>query len=217
MEEVLVFTAGEGVRKVPYNLKERPKGNCKDGLNDIKKLMEYIIKETIATNERVTNYYKGLRGNLTDDYKSLQNSVMPIREDIKDCTENIKLKRNESNKSESRPVPEVVSSSPKPDQSEGNKTEDVVVCRDAEGNSREQETDGNTLEELEDTGNGINAHDKDTHKDLNTDHDLQGKHSSLNEGVNMEVEETGSVSNVVNQGTMLQEKENMIQELKAKL
>jgi bacterioferritin (cytochrome b1) len=33
----------------------------------------------------------------------------------------------------------------------------------------------------------------------------------------MDVEETVSVSNAVNQGTMLQEKENMIEELKAKL
>jgi hypothetical protein len=39
---------------------------------------------------------------------------------------------------------------------------------------------------------------------------LQGKHSSLNEAVNTDVEETGSVSNAVNQGTMLQEKQNMI-------
>jgi hypothetical protein len=33
----------------------------------------------------------------------------------------------------------------------------------------------------------------------------------------MDVEETGSVLNVVNPGTVLQEKENMIEELKAKL
>jgi hypothetical protein len=39
-----------------------------------------------------------------------------------------------------------VLSSPKPDQSEQNKIEDVVVCRDADGNSRERETDGKTLE-----------------------------------------------------------------------
>jgi hypothetical protein len=37
-EEVLVFTAGERVRNVPYHLKKRPKGNFKDDLNDIKKL-----------------------------------------------------------------------------------------------------------------------------------------------------------------------------------
>jgi hypothetical protein len=206
-EEVLVFTARERVRKVPCHLKERPKGNFKDDLNNIKKLLKYIIKETIATNEIVT-----------DDYKSLQNSVMSMREDIKDCIESIKLKRNESDSnSESGPVPEVVSSSPKPDQSDGNKTEDVVVCRDAEGNSRERETDGNVLQESEDTENVINAHDKGTHEDLNTDHDLQGKHNSLNEAVNMDVEETGRVSNSVNQVTMLQEKENMLEEVKAKL
>jgi regulator of replication initiation timing len=35
--------------------------------------------------------------------------------------------------------------------------------------------------------------------------------------VNVDVEETGSVSNAVNQGIMLQEIENMIEELKAKL
>jgi hypothetical protein len=34
---------------------------------------------------------------------------------------------------------------------------------------------------------------------------VQGKHSSWNEAVNMDVEETGRVSNAVNQGTMLQE------------
>jgi hypothetical protein len=37
-EGVLVFMAGERVRKVPYHLKERPKENFKDDLNDIKKL-----------------------------------------------------------------------------------------------------------------------------------------------------------------------------------
>jgi nucleoprotein TPR len=58
-----------------------------------------------------------------------------------------------------------VSSSPKPDQSEGNKTEEVV-CRDAEGNSRERETDGNTLEESEDMENVINVHDKGTQEDM---------------------------------------------------
>jgi hypothetical protein len=40
-------------------VKERPKGNFKDGLNDIKKLLKYIIKETIATNETVTKVLKG--------------------------------------------------------------------------------------------------------------------------------------------------------------
>jgi hypothetical protein len=73
---------------------------------------------------------------------------MSMREDIKHCIEIIKLKRNGSDNSESGPIPEVVSSSPKPEQSAGNKTEDVAVCRDAGGNSREQETDGNTLEEV---------------------------------------------------------------------
>jgi hypothetical protein len=160
MEKVLVLTAGERVRKVSYHLKERPNGNLKDGLNDIKKLLKYIIKETMATNERVTNDIKGLRGSFTDDYKSFQNSVMSMREDIKDCIENIELKRNESdNNSESGPVQEVVSSSPNLDQSEGNKTENVVVCREAEGNSRERETDGNRLEESENTENVINEHE----------------------------------------------------------
>jgi hypothetical protein len=70
----------------------------------------------------VTNDIKGLGGSFTDDYKSLQNSVMSMREDIKDCIESIKLKRNESdNNTESGPVPEVVSSSLKPDQPEEKK------------------------------------------------------------------------------------------------
>jgi hypothetical protein len=51
------------------------------------------------------------------------------------------------------------------------------------------------LEDSEDTENVINAHDKGTHEDMNTDQDLQGKHSSLNEAVSLDVEETVSVSN----------------------
>jgi carbamate kinase len=73
------------------------------------------------------------------------------------------------------------------------------------------------LEISEDTENVVNTHDKGTQEGLVADHDLQGKHSSLNEAVNMDVEGTGSISNAVNQGTMLQEKKNMIEELKAKL
>jgi hypothetical protein len=54
-------------------------------------------------------------------------------------------------------------------------------------------------DQLEDPKNVTNAQDKGTHEDLNTDHDLQGKHNSLNEAANMDVEETGRVSNSVNQ------------------
>jgi hypothetical protein len=59
---------------VPCQLKETPNGNFKDGLNDIMKLLKYAIKETLATNEIVTNDYKEFRGSLTDEFKSLQNS-----------------------------------------------------------------------------------------------------------------------------------------------
>jgi hypothetical protein len=48
----------------------------------------------------------------------------------------------DSNDSERGPVLEVESSSPKPRQSEGNKTEAVGVSSDAGGSGREWETDG---------------------------------------------------------------------------
>jgi hypothetical protein len=56
-----------------------------------------------------------------------------------------KLTEPDSNNSEREPITEVVSSSTKPDQSEENKTQDVVVCRDADGNSREREMGGKTI------------------------------------------------------------------------
>jgi hypothetical protein len=49
-----------------------------------------------------------------------------------------KITEPNSNNSKREPIPEVASSSPKPDQSVGNKTEDVVVCRDAEGGRMER-------------------------------------------------------------------------------
>jgi hypothetical protein len=52
----------------------------------------------------------------------------------------------------------------------------------------ERETDGNKLEEMENTENVINAHDKRTQEDIIVDQDVQGKHSSLNEAVNMNVD-----------------------------
>jgi flagellar biosynthesis GTPase FlhF len=51
------------------------------------------------------------------------------------------------------------------------------------------------VEELEDM-NVINAHDKVTHLDLNTDHDLLDKLISLKETANKNVEETVIISNV---------------------
>jgi hypothetical protein len=174
-KEALLFTAGEKGGE-PYHLRERSEVNFKNGLNDIMKLLKCVAKE-IKTNNEIQ----------LEEYTFLKDSLMSIREDIKNCTESIKLKRNESdNNSESGTVREVVSSSAKPDQSEN-------------------------------TENVINAQDRGTHKDLNTDHDLKDKLGGLNEAANMDVKETGNVSNAVNLGTMLQEKENMIEELKAKL
>jgi hypothetical protein len=53
--------------------------------------------------------------------------------------------------SESGPVPEVESSSSKPDQSEGNKTETVVVCSDVNGKTLET-----TVEKVDDIS-GVQA------------------------------------------------------------
>jgi hypothetical protein len=58
------------------------------------------------------------------------------------------------------------------------------------------------LEELENIENIVNVHDKRIQEGTITDQDLQGKHSSLNGATNMEVEETGSVSNSDQDGSI---------------
>jgi hypothetical protein len=56
-----------------------------------------------------------------------------------------------------------------------------------------------------------------TQEDLIADQNVQGKRSSSHESVNIDAEESGSVSKAVHLRTMLQKKENVIKELKAKL
>jgi hypothetical protein len=68
-EEVLVFTAGERDRNVPYHLKERSKGNFKADLNEIKKLLVYMIKETTATSERLTKENNSLLASVINEEK----------------------------------------------------------------------------------------------------------------------------------------------------
>jgi hypothetical protein len=67
----------------------------------------------------------------------------------------------------------------------------------------------------ENTENIINTQDRGTHEDFFADKDVQL--SILHESVNIDAKKIGSVSNAVNPGTILQEKENMIEELKVKL
>jgi hypothetical protein len=95
----------------PYQLREKSNGNFKNDLNDIMKLLKCAIKE-IKTNKEIK----------IEEHK-LKNGLISIRENIKNCTESINLKTNESdNNSESRTVTEVVSSSTKPDLSRTQKT-----------------------------------------------------------------------------------------------
>jgi hypothetical protein len=59
----------------------------------------------------------------------------------------------------------------------------------------------NTLEESEGTENVVNAHDKGTQNNMIADQDLQGKHGSLKEATNMDVQEIGNVSNADQDGS----------------
>jgi hypothetical protein len=63
-------------------------------------------------------------------------------EEKKDGGEKEKPSEPDSSKSECTPAPAFKSSSPKPDQSEGNKTEAMEVCSDVDGDDGEQENDG---------------------------------------------------------------------------
>jgi hypothetical protein len=71
-----------------------------------------------------------------------QNEEAEEEEENQDGEGEEKPSEPDSNNSEHGPVLEVESSSPKPDQSEDNKTGAVGVCSDADGTGREQETEG---------------------------------------------------------------------------
>jgi hypothetical protein len=82
------------------------------------------------------------------------------------------------------------------------------------GDNREDEKNGepsNTEEESQDAENfNISNDDQGSHAaEMVADQDLQDKHGSLNEGTNMDVEETGSITNVEREGCKEEEEMNL--------
>jgi hypothetical protein len=73
------------------------------------------------------------------------NSVAVSGQEFQDKTKE-KPSEPDSNNLEHGPVWEIESSGPKPDQFERNKTEAISSCSNADGNGREREIDGKTLE-----------------------------------------------------------------------
>jgi hypothetical protein len=66
-------------------------------------------------------------------------------------------------------------------------SKDKLRVEDIEKEDVRNDEASNTLEISEDTENVVNSHDKRSQEDMAADHDLQGKHSGLNEAVNMDV------------------------------
>jgi hypothetical protein len=173
----------------PYSVKERSKGNFKNDPNDITKQWNDLLKEMSYGYDDDLMIERSCKEALVLVFTAGEKGEEPYQ--LKERTKgNVKNDRNDITKQWNDLLKEM---SYKYDVSMHSKECTVnSIAEEEEMSKNMSEADGEHSEK-------------------------QGKQGSLNEAVNMDVEETGSVSNAVNLGTMLQEKENMIEVLKAKL